>query len=198
MEAVHDMRALFTIVAAVAASCPTPASATSDTGTITVEIEVAEIIELTVDEPSLRTIVDSTTPTDLAGRNGSAYRAAFTVVSNSDYTLTASVPQTFVAPDVSPDYRQVKFSNDEGGFIGGTLFIDTNGVERQNSGNAGLERWDGDTGKITLERPAGTHAFGLGGAFDATIAGDEGGYQPDLIAPPGIYSTIVTLEAVIR
>jgi len=162
-------------------------------GTINVSVTVEPILAITVLDAALTWTTSGLADldNDLKGK----LRAKFDVSANTDYVLkVTSSNGTWLASAVLPSpydtYKQVKFQGTSDTFIGGSLLLDsTPDVLSDNASNTG---WNGATGEVvTGTQAAGTHTWGLSGAFAPKLVGDGSHTTgiPGAIAPQDTYST---------
>lgn len=178
-------------------------AADTDSGTVEIDVTVSDIVIVDVIDPDgINVSPNGLNAVDIAGAGtaNQAQRARFDVEANNNFNLTVTVPETWQASNLLPaggpaSYRQVKFENGLGDFIGGSLFV------AQFPGafnNADLWRWDGSAGNISQTGIlAGSYEFELGGSFDPSLYGNASnpGGEAGALPPPGVYETTATITA---
>lgn len=199
------MLAVLTALAMMALAIPVMAAAPVNNGSIPVNVNVVAFVEIKVIDTAgitWESLGTGDLNNDLAGKTT---RARFKVTANSNYKLTVTAGETWLASDLLPSpydaYQQVKFVRTpvDGSYIGGSMFLDrtpeTAGITGENL------RWSGANGNIvTPTYPAEVLTWGLGAAFAPHLYnanGDTNG-TPDMVAPVGTYSATALITASIQ
>jgi hypothetical protein len=190
-----------TALAAVIA-LPMSAAAATKEQSLTVTLTVNPIILLFVEDTDLSMTASDITTAQLDGRGQSVSdgRAEFFVAANTGYDLIMTPDQTWG----NPGAKKVKFVEEDDNelYLAGTLFLDTDiSNDDRITGDTDIVTWNALAGLVShTELTRGVRRYGVGaifdptdwsGAADDTLAGAPSGAVS--IAPPGSYSSIVTI-----
>lgn len=193
-----------TALAAVIA-LPMSAAAATREQSLTVTLTVNPIILLFVEDTDLSMTASDITTAQLDGRGQSVSdgRAEFFVAANTGYDLRLTPEDTwfrngeFVVKFTETNH--VDNSNEL--FLAGTLFLDTDITNDDRQDDIDIVDWNSAAGHVWHDEPTrGVRRYGVGAIFDPTDwsgASDENVTgAPDgavSIAPPGSYSSVVTI-----
>jgi len=199
---------LLTSTALVAVmALPMSAAAVTKESTLTVKLTVNPIIMLFVEDSDLSMTASDITTAQLDGRGQTVSdgRAQFFVAANTGYDLVLR-PDEIWGP--SGAYK-VKFTEEEDDdiYLAGTLFLDTDiSNDDRQTDDTDIVDWNPVSATVShLEPTRGVRRYGVGaifnptdwsGAADETLAGAPEGAVS--IAPPGNYSSVVTITVTDR
>lgn len=193
---------MYRLTASVAAAALLATGAfaqTSDSGTITLQAEIAGYIEVVIIDSNFRynnvNAEDGFDAQSVPGQNLPGAR--FDVIANVDFTLSFTYPTfqptAFEDRDSNspPTFQQAQFSNTNGAYIGGSLKLDTDLGNIANNSGGGIVQQGGSAPFFPSlgTQGAGTKEYILGASIEPRYS------STGALPAPGIYSIDVVITA---